>query len=508
MLARPPGPTRSSPSTRAPNPTPGPAAGGRHRGDRRRPSSSRADLGAAVHARPTTSGPRGSARSAEFTAATGRLVHGQRGRRRARARRRTIDQAVAQGHRRAVELGGHGRGRGARARWLTPGRRDPDRRHPGAPQPVAAGQPAARRRAGGPGGPGPTARLLRSGSVRSGPVRSGPYGQGPTVRAARSGSVRSGAVRSGSVRSGPTARAVRQLRTATAPPGPATARRRAGRRPAGAAVAAARPTAPGRPRRHRRRRRSRRGSAGRGGPGSARATPVGPARTPADGRSAVRTGGGPRRRHRPPAARRRRPPGASPPPGPAAAAAPAGLAPPPPDGRTATVPPRALTRRRSDRPRRSPPWDAPDEPSGGDRRPVTLGPLVPAPTAAAGRPWRSPERSPRPAAGCWSPPASSPSPSAILVAVVLGHLLVALRVQPLPAGRPYRTFTTHQAGTYVVYLEVPGESQPACPRRSTSRPPRCRASRSRCTQVGPARRGRRPRRLPRAAATRAGPWPW
>ena len=93
---------------------------------------------------------------------------------------------------------------------------------------------------------------------------------------------------------------------------------------------------------------------------------------------------------------------------------------------------------------------------------MTLGPLVPAPTAAD-QSWRTPEetaeahRRLRATAG--------------IVAVALGILGVVVwfvflspySFSRFPLADQYRTFNAHQGGSYVVYLEFPGESRPSLP---------------------------------------------
>ncbi len=93
---------------------------------------------------------------------------------------------------------------------------------------------------------------------------------------------------------------------------------------------------------------------------------------------------------------------------------------------------------------------------------MTLGPLVPAPTAAD-QSWRTPEET--------AESRRRLRATAGIVAVALGILGVVVwfvflspySFSRFPLADQYRTFNAHQGGSYVVYLEFPGESQPSLP---------------------------------------------
>ena len=96
----------------------------------------------------------------------------------------------------------------------------------------------------------------------------------------------------------------------------------------------------------------------------------------------------------------------------------------------------------------------------------------------------------------------------ILGAVAWGIFLSPFGLHPLPARRPLPHVHAHQAGTYVVYLEFPGESRAAAAARRRPRGGRrCRGSEVELHPIGHPGRRRGARRLPRVAATRVGPWP-
>jgi hypothetical protein len=93
---------------------------------------------------------------------------------------------------------------------------------------------------------------------------------------------------------------------------------------------------------------------------------------------------------------------------------------------------------------------------------VTLGPLVPAPIAAD-QSWRTPEET--------TEARRRLRATAGIVAVALGILGVVVWIVFLspysfsrfPLADQYRTFNAHQGGSYVVYLEFPGESRASLP---------------------------------------------
>ena len=92
---------------------------------------------------------------------------------------------------------------------------------------------------------------------------------------------------------------------------------------------------------------------------------------------------------------------------------------------------------------------------------MITGPLVPAPTAR--RPWRSDDdrREARHRAKV--------SGGIVLIALgILGAVVWGIFLSPFgfarfPLSARYGTFTAHQSGSYIVYLEYPGESQPTLP---------------------------------------------
>ena len=133
--------------------------------------------------------------------------------------------------------------------------------------------------------------------------------------------------------------------------------------------------------------------------------------------------------------------------------------------------------------------------------PVITGPLVPGPCRAergAARPTAA-----RPATGPGSPAASSSSRSASWAWPVSG-LPVALRLRPLPPAARYGTFTAHQAGSYVVYLEYPGESHPTLPPALDFEVAALSGQTGRGPPDRPSRCGRGARRLPRGQPRGAG----
>ncbi len=93
---------------------------------------------------------------------------------------------------------------------------------------------------------------------------------------------------------------------------------------------------------------------------------------------------------------------------------------------------------------------------------MTLGPLVPSPTAPP-RPWRSPEEA--------AESHRRLRASGGIVAIALGILGVVVwfiflspfSFSRFPLADQYRTFNAHQSGSYVVYLEFPGESRASLP---------------------------------------------
>ena len=93
---------------------------------------------------------------------------------------------------------------------------------------------------------------------------------------------------------------------------------------------------------------------------------------------------------------------------------------------------------------------------------MTLGPLVPAPTATD-QSWRTPEET--------AEARRRLRASAGIVAVALGILGIVVwfvflspySFSRFPLADQYRTFNAHQGGSYVVYLEFPGESRPSLP---------------------------------------------
>ncbi len=94
---------------------------------------------------------------------------------------------------------------------------------------------------------------------------------------------------------------------------------------------------------------------------------------------------------------------------------------------------------------------------------MTLGPLVPTPIAAADQVWRTPEET--------AEARRRLRATGGIVAVALGVLGVVVWLVFLspysfsrfPLADQYRTFNAHQGGSYVVYLEFPGESRPSLP---------------------------------------------
>jgi hypothetical protein len=93
---------------------------------------------------------------------------------------------------------------------------------------------------------------------------------------------------------------------------------------------------------------------------------------------------------------------------------------------------------------------------------VTLGPLVPLPAAAAA-PWRTPEQK------LESRRRAKATLGLVLVALgIVGVAAWYIFLSPFsfsrfPLSDRFRTFNAHEAGSYVVYLEFPGESRSSLP---------------------------------------------
>jgi len=93
---------------------------------------------------------------------------------------------------------------------------------------------------------------------------------------------------------------------------------------------------------------------------------------------------------------------------------------------------------------------------------VITGPLTPLPTSAS-RTWRSDAASAEASGRVWVTFGIVLVALGILAAVAWGIFLSPFGFSRFPLSAQYRSFDAHQAGTYVVYLELTGESQPSLP---------------------------------------------
>jgi hypothetical protein len=93
---------------------------------------------------------------------------------------------------------------------------------------------------------------------------------------------------------------------------------------------------------------------------------------------------------------------------------------------------------------------------------VITGPITPLPPTAT-RPWRSPAAQAEASGRTWVTLGIVLIALGILGGVVWGIFLSPFGFSRFPLEAQQRSFVAHQAGSYVVYLEGPGASQPSLP---------------------------------------------